>query len=523
MDNTRSLVPVSFKYSSPLPNWTKTGNIYYTDGSQYSVNSAVGDSVSGDIITLPSGQFNWGAASSYMLVSKSVAISGAGTGLSKIEISTGAGTYTNAIIRCTAPMTVHGLTFIQTGTTSTSALSFSTSNGWRVTDCEYLSTGSSPGYFIYGSSYGLIDHCVISTFNGSAEPLFFRSSTNTWTGAPQRETANAVYVEDCTFNGPGYPDFNSNACGVLRFNTINGVAKFDGHGLSTNSPAQSFRSLEIYNNRWNNTGTNWAAIEVRGATAMIFNNTGVSAGSVRFILTDYGYQGIQVNFGTYMTPVNYPIGYQIGAGKYVTLDATGTQQYIMYQIKTTGTTDFREIGAPNNNVGTQFIASGTASGDGTVTTTPAATEPAYLWNNRKNGEAWARSAVNVAAGAIALYTGQINDPNATFVESDLIRSNRDFYADAGFDTYTGVSVGTTAEMNALTPTVTGYGFWVTDQGSWNKTVPADTAGLLYTWSGGWNLEYTPYQYPYYWTDSSGVSYTFKRLGRYLKLKGLAPV
>ena len=58
-------------------------------------------------------------------------------------------------------------------------------------------------------------------------------------------------------------------------------------------------------------------------------------------------------------------------------------------------------------------------------------------------------------------------------------------------------MGTTTQMNALTPTEVGYGFWVTDQGSWNSNLPNNTSGQLYSWNGtGWVLKYTPYLYPH---------------------------
>jgi hypothetical protein len=126
----------------------------------------------------------------------------------------------------------------------------------------------------------------------------------------------------------------------------------------------------------------------------------------------------------------------------------------------------------------------------------AASEPAYVWNNLKNGVPWARNFWNPAAGAISLYQAQTGNPSATFGEADVIKSNRDFYADAGFDTNTGVSRGTTAQMNALTPALKGYGFWVTDQGNW-KSGSVGTSGQLYVWNGSsWVLKYTPYTYPH---------------------------
>jgi len=52
-------------------------------------------------------------------------------------------------------------------------------------------------------------------------------------------------------------------------------------------------------------------------------------------------------------------------------------------------------------------------------------------------------------------------------------------------------------MLAIIPTKPGVGYWVTDEGSWNITLPANTSGQLYTWNGSaWVLKYTPYTYPH---------------------------
>lgn len=40
----------------------------------------------------------------------------------------------------------------------------------------------------------------------------------------------------------------------------------------------------------------------------------------------------------------------------------------VYKILTAGTTDFKLIGAPDNNVGTEFVATGVGAGTGTATT-----------------------------------------------------------------------------------------------------------------------------------------------------------
>src|SRR5205823_6444150 len=78
----------------------------------------------------------------------------------------------------------------------------------------------------------------------------------------------------------------------------------------------------------------------------------------------------------------------------------------------------------------------------------AHSQPGYVFNNLKNGSPWTRNLANaqIAPGAIDLYRQQTGNPSATFTEADVIQSNRDFFSDAGFDTNTGVSRGTKAQM-----------------------------------------------------------------------------
>jgi hypothetical protein len=123
-------------------------------------------------------------------------------------------------------------------------------------------------------------------------------------------------------------------------------------------------------------------------------------------------------------------------------------------------------------------------------------EPAYVFGNTQNGTLWARSLGTVCADALTYYRAQTGNNTATFTERDVVQANRDFFADSGFDTNVGVSVGTTAQMKAMAPTLNGYGFWVTDQGKWNnRTTGPD--GQLYVWSGtSWILKYKPYTYPH---------------------------
>jgi hypothetical protein len=203
--------------------------------------------------------------------------------------------------------------------------------------------------------------------------------------------------------------------------------------------------MEVYGNSWTLVAQAWTAIELRGGTFMVFNNQAASNGW--FFLTDYGYLGTWPNFGSqFQTPINYPITDQVGVGK-----------------------------------------------DPKV----AGSEPAYLWNNRAAGAVWPRTLKNTADGANALYRTQTGNPNASFSERDMIKANRDFFAEAGFDDASGVSTGTKAQMLASTPTLRNVGWWVTYEGQWKATNVAEPDGQLYVCIGtAWQLKYKPYTYPH---------------------------
>jgi hypothetical protein len=398
--------------------------------------------------------------------------------------------------------------------------------GFRITNVTYQGGGGSSYmlYFAFGVS-GLIDNCRISGATGNTELFFGRGSTDAWQSNNTIGTFNNVFIEDCIFSNNGYlTDANANARMVVRFCTVQAAQKVDGHGLASNSMPGStprgFRNMEVYHNTWTYSATsNWTAIEMRGGTFMIFNNTAQGAAGW-FYLTDYGYLATWPNFGNvFQTPYNYPIRDQVGTGKDIILGAAYITAGLYVQINSVGTTDFLAIGAPSNTAGTTFIATGPTTGTGTVTTAPAAAEPAYIWNNKNNaGGAWTRTLKTVAAGAITQYQTQTGNPSATFDERTMIQANRDFYASAGFDTDTGASVGTKAQMLAFTPAINKYGWWVTDEGTWNK-IPGAQQGKLYTWNGSqWNVYYEPYEYPHPLRGFVVSQRKWKRLAKFPKFK-----
>jgi len=290
--------------------FTKSGTSYTTNGSQSDVSAAITAAAAGETVQVPAGTFTWGASGAQLSVNKAITLQGAGTGSTIINISSSAPTWGSGVVAVSGACTVTGFNFKQSGGAATTAISATGSGGWRVTNIVYNSAATA-GYFLYGGTYGLIDNCVLNGGAGSDEMIFTRGPTDSWQTASSMGSGNAVYVEDCTFNSQGYTDFNSNARAVVRFCTINPSSNFiklDAHGLASNSPPRSCRHVEFYNNTWSAYGQ--VAMEIRGGTGMVFDNTAPQSGgnAPRIFLDDY-------TLGSQTPSAVYPLPDQIGVGK----------------------------------------------------------------------------------------------------------------------------------------------------------------------------------------------------------------
>jgi len=491
----------------------------------------------GDTIVLPAGAATWGNSSRFnagiIYIITNVTVIGQGDS-TVITLDDSGAIYSNGVIACWAAATFSNFKIVGSNVNPVTAFSIKSYNnpttginftgGFRLNRITYVGGTAGAQFCSIGAwvNYGVIDHCNLTGNSGQAELIFGYGETDAWQISNTLGGANNIFIENNSFGSPGgyVCDANANARFVVRYNTMNGrFTKVDGHGFYSNTPPHAFRNMEVYGNHWTETSLSWTAIEIRGSTAMVFNNTAdvTDPNAAYFYLTDYGYEAPAANFGVGGTSTagspttittTIPHGYSTGWPVWVQAPyGDGTNNiYGFYNITVTGPNTFT-IPFASTVSGTIDYATRLQTpydypireqvGVGTFPTT-AASAPAYVWNNTKSGGSspWPRSFHIPSAGAIALYQAQTGNSTATFAEADVIKSNRDFFADSGFDTNTGVSVGTTAQMNAMTPTVVGYGFWVTDQGNWNASQPG-TSGLLYAWTGSaWVLKYTPYLYPH---------------------------
>jgi hypothetical protein len=486
-------------------------------------------SVPGDTIVLPAGTATWGnssrgnAGAIYLITAVTVQGQGDST---VITMDDSGKTYAQGVIALWAqvtfkdlkiigasaghPVTVFNIASYYNPTTKSQMV-----GGFRLTNITY--EAHSDGYFAIIQpwvDYGIIDNCRLSSDLSYTELIFMRGRTDAWQIPNSLGKSGNIFIEDCTFNNTGYVcDANANGRMVVRFNTMNGTNKVDAHGLASNSPARSFRNIEVYHNNWTKTGAgNWANIEIRGGTSIIFKNTSVTGWN---LLHEYAYDAEPhgwPNFGFAATSVpgpgpttttvttSSPHGYKTSWP--VWMQAPGGAIYGTYPITVTSPTTFTFSKTTFTNLILDFVTAYKTPYDYPIRDQIGAgkdggpREPAYVFRNTQGASPWPRTLGTVCPSSIAFYRAQTNNPTASFTERDVVKSNRDFFADAGFDSATGVASGTAAQMRALSPTVPGFGFWVTDEGEWNSKVPGPD-GRLYTWSGSaWSLYYTPFTYPH---------------------------
>lgn len=517
-----------FLLALSLPSFAKTILCPSCSQSDFE-NAYYVQSAPGDTIVLPAGTATWGNSSRnnsgtiYLITPITVQGQGDST---VITIDDSGRTYAQGVIALWAPITFkdlkiigasagHPVTVFNIEAYSNPTTKLQMRGSFRLTNITY--EAHSDGYFAIIHPWvdsGLIDNCRFSSDLSYTELIFMRGRQDAWQIPNTLGKADNVFIEDCTFNNTGYVcDANANAHMVVRFNTLNGSNKVDGHGLASNSPARSFRNLEVYHNRWTKTGAgNWANLEIRGGTSMVFKNTSITGWN---FLHEYAYDAEPhgwPNFGFAATSVpgpgpstttvttSSPHGYK--STWPVWAQAPAGAIYGTYPVTVTSPTTFTIPITTTSNLTLDYVTTHKTPYDYPIRDQIGSgkdggpREPTYLFLNSQNSTPWIRNLGTVCASSIALYKAQTNNPNATFTERDVVKANRDFFADAGFDSATGVASGSATQMRALSPPIPGFGFWVTDEGEWNAKNPGPD-GRLYIWSGStWILHYTPFSYPH---------------------------
>ena len=271
--------------------YTVSGNVYSTNGSQSDVQAAINAAADGDVIQLPAGSFTWstgtGAGPASVTVNTGVKIQGAGASLTTI---TNPGTsYWLILLNAdlTAGARVTGIGFLGQNSLdiAASAYVYGTPTAlWRVDNCSFYYAGQGTMMEIWGNVPGVIDHCSFQAGSGAemihnvaAGP----NSTAGWTDNVYPGSANALYIEDCTFSNiditnPGFLGCSAiqsyyGARTVMRYCQLN-YCQIDQHGNVP--PLYGARWFEFYNNTFYvpPNGNQSDYFQLRSGSGVVFNN-----------------------------------------------------------------------------------------------------------------------------------------------------------------------------------------------------------------------------------------------------------
>lgn len=345
------------------------------------VQTAINAASAGDTVVIPDGSCvsDWGTSGAYLQVDKAITLRGYGD-TTVLTLASTAGTYSSATIRISAAATLRDFK-IQTQESGgcKTAFSMGTGGDWRLTNITYVNrTTTIDGYFAYiNEVYGLIDNCDITGNAGTNELIFAKGPTDSWQTVHSMGGSDNLIIENNYFRGSGYvTDCNANSRCVVRYNTINGQMKADGHGKASNTPPRGVRHMEIYQNHWTPTAGFYNTVELRGGTGRIFNNHS-STTQTAWQFREYAATALWSNFDNMcQCPDDYPVDDQIGVG----MDPKS-----------------------------------------------AASEPVYAWNNQENGTqiTWVRGDWLLTGSNVCQ---QVDQCGPEYTEITQITGDRDYYS-----------------------------------------------------------------------------------------------
>jgi hypothetical protein len=266
------------------------------------VSAAMGSAADGDTISVPAGSCTWNAT---LTVSKGVSIVGRGNGTTTADTQLVGGRFT-----ITTPngksVRVSGVRL--SGTTGFNIIGATKS--FRI-DHVYFSQpqGATEDRVIWiecaASDYcaGVIDHNTFDQSRGSIN-IHIReqagAGNNSWNRPLDLGGPDAIYIEDNTFTRPANTydiegaaatDCDGGGRMVFRHNTMRN-AWFMMHD-SIIVGTRGCRKWEVYENSWVTTSSElatsgqFAQIEVRGGTGVVFNNTFAASSGADIYYSNY--------------------------------------------------------------------------------------------------------------------------------------------------------------------------------------------------------------------------------------------
>lgn len=248
--------------------------------SQSDVQAAIDSANDGDTVVVPAGTSTWTTSSenapAVSIVEKAITVKGAGMDKTVITDATGAKCFQVPLQVIGAegkPLRITGLTFDGESSGDGAIKIGGACKSWRIDHCKFDDTG---GRGIWAGGYGVIDHCVfVDTSQGVA---VLGDGDGSWERPFTPGSANAVYVEDCTFDysrpNAGALDAYGGARYVFRHNTV--INTSVGHHGFDSGGYRSTHSYEIYENTFRITDADVnlpRTMFFRGGTGVVFNNT----------------------------------------------------------------------------------------------------------------------------------------------------------------------------------------------------------------------------------------------------------
>ena len=271
----------------------RPGVVQAASCAQEDVQAAVDAAQDGDVVIVPAGTAAWRTLAArtpaVRISGKAITLQGAGIDKSIIVDETGklSGEYPLGARRGANQaegrlVRITGFTFkgMKRRGRAEAALHVGGTN-WRVDHCKFDATDGD-GRGLWASGRGVVDNCVFINCKQGVATMGDREAS--WRRALALGTADAVYIEDCTFTCTRPEDGANDAYGgaryVFRHNTVTGV-NMGHHGCDSGNYRSTF-SFEIYDNVMDGRHMRGQdrAMHFRGGTGVVFNNTLVNYGGI---------------------------------------------------------------------------------------------------------------------------------------------------------------------------------------------------------------------------------------------------
>ncbi|GBE19289.1 protein metal binding site [archaeon BMS3Abin17] len=273
---------------SPITNGTI---INAASCSQQNVQAAIDSANDGDTVLVPAGNCTW--TNAVTISNKGITVQGAGIDKTTITDNTSSDWLKTPFWITSAegkPFRITGFTFTDTGSiidyngviyVGGNCKDFRIDNNNKFINLNYHAI------VINGYIYGLIDNNIFTNLDN--QPIRVDGDNNdAWDRTLSLGTANAVYVEDNTFNSnvaKATIDMYKGARVVFRYNSITG-SYIMTHGRDTNNQRSVF-SYEIYENSITTSNSRYRGMFLRGGTGVVYNNTFTGAYTRVMDMTNY--------------------------------------------------------------------------------------------------------------------------------------------------------------------------------------------------------------------------------------------